>query len=173
MDGQPWRASRFAATLRRQLSRKHLGLLPVQDFEKPDRNFEPLAIPNAYDLGSAEDHLVADPVADNFLNFWNGRARQNTEAFRKVFHPVPDDSVKTWAEYSTFFERYFTHAEEVAEGKGGKGCAKYRWGHVVAENFSPGEQGVREVKDILSTIHGTLVSHKHCSNPSKLTSPGY
>jgi phospholipase D1/2 len=33
----------------------------------------------------------------------------------------------------------------------------YKWGHVVAENFSQGDQGIREVKEVLSTIKGTLV----------------
>ena len=113
--------------------------------------------PNAYDWGSPEDHLVADPLAPNFLNFWNGRARTNTEAFRKVFHAVPDDTVKTWNDYDNFYERYFHDASEVAGGKKPKGPSEYKWGHVVAENFSRGEQGVREVKDALSTIKGTLV----------------
>ena len=157
MDGRSWRASRFAGTLRRQLTRKHLGLLPVQDFRKQDRNFEPAGTPNAYDYGSPEDRLVEDPVADRFLNFWNGRARQNTLAFRKIFHAVPDDTVTSWPEYEEFYEKYFHDAEEVAEGKEKNSTRRYRWGHVVAEEFSPGEQGVREVKEMLSTIKGTLV----------------
>ncbi|KAK3061998.1 hypothetical protein LTS18_004090, partial [Coniosporium uncinatum] len=33
----------------------------------------------------------------------------------------------------------------------------YMWGHVVAEEFSPGAQGAREVKEVLSRIRGTLV----------------
>ena len=44
-----------------------------------------------------------------------------------------------------------------AGGKDGKRPSKYMWGHVVAENFSFGEQGVREVKDLLATVKGTLV----------------
>ncbi|KAL9118065.1 MAG: hypothetical protein Q9187_005394 [Circinaria calcarea] len=158
MNGRPWEASKFAATLRRQLFRKHLGLIPSQDMEWPDPNFEPIGVPNIYDFGSAEDLAVADPLSDKFLNFWNGRAKQNTEAFGKIFHPVPHDDVRTWKDYDAFYERFFHEADQEVEGKEGtKVPAKYRWGHVVAENFSPGEQGVREMKDLLSTVKGTLV----------------
>ena len=158
MNGQPWKAAKFAATLRRQLCRKHLGLIPPQDMERPDQNFEPLDVPNIYDFGTAEDGAVEDPLSDHFLNLWNGRARQNTEAFGRIFHPVPHDSVRTWAEYDAFYEHFFKEADLEADGKAGaKKPAKYRWGHVVAENFAPGEAGLKEMKDLLSTIKGTLV----------------
>jgi phospholipase D1/2 len=62
MDGQPFQASKFATTLRRYLFRKHLGLLRPQDMRKPDGHFIPAPAANDYDLGSAEDKLVADPV---------------------------------------------------------------------------------------------------------------
>lgn len=160
MNGQPWRASKFAATLRRQLFRKHLGLLVPQNMEAPNQNFEPIGVPNMYDFGSAEDGAVADPLSDAFLNLWNARARQNTEAFGKIFHPVPHDSVRNWKDYDAFYEKFFHEADAEAGGKDGnknKKAAKYQWGHVVTENFSPGPQGVKEVKDLLSTIRGTVV----------------
>ena len=158
MNGEPWCASKFAATFRRQLFRKHLGLLVPQNMEAPDQNFEPVGVPNVYDFGSAEDRAVMDPLSDSFLNLWNSRARQNSEAFSKIFHPVPHDSVRTWKDYDAFYEKFFHEADEEAEGKDGKKKpAKYQWGHVVAENFSPGPQGVKEVKDLLSTIRGTIV----------------
>ncbi len=158
MNGQPYRAAKFAATLRRQLFRKHLGLIPPQDMGRPDQNFEPVGVPNVYEFGSAEDQAVMDPLSDTFLNFWNFRARTNTEAFGRIFHAVPHDSVITWKDYAAFYKKFFHEAGEEAKGKTGeKKPAKYQWGHVVEENFSPGEQGVREVKDLLSTIKGTLV----------------
>lgn len=158
MNGSPYRASKFAATLRRQLFRKHLGLLPPQNMERPDENFEPVGIPNVYDLGSAEDQAVMDPLSDSFLNLWNARARQNTSAFGRVFHPVPHDDVRTWNDYNTFYEQFFREADKEADGKTGqKKPAKYQWGHVVREKFKEGEEGVKEVKEILSTIRGTLV----------------
>ena len=96
MAGQPWRAKKFAASLRREIFRKHIGLLPPQDMENPNANFHPVGDPNVYDWGSREDHAVADPLSESFLGLWKTTARNNTEAFRKLFHPVPDDTVKNW-----------------------------------------------------------------------------
>lgn len=157
MNGQPWRATKYAATLRRQLFRKHLGLLPPQDFARPDQNFEPVGVPNAYDFGSAEDAAVVDPLSDEFLYLWNSCARQNTEVFGRVFHPVPHDAVRNWQQYDAFYEKFFHESDRVAQGKGSKIPPKYRWGHVVADSFSPGAEGAREVKDLLSGVRGTLV----------------
>ncbi|KAI4137927.1 MAG: hypothetical protein L6R39_007041 [Caloplaca ligustica] len=158
MNGKPWQATKFAATLRRQLFRKHLGLLRPQDVERPDANFEPIGVPNTYDFGSKEDRLVIDPLSDNFLNLWNGRAHQNTYAFGKIFHPVPHDDVRTWKDYEQFYGCFFSKAGKKPEGPDAKKMsAKYKWGHVVAENFSPGQPGVEEMKELLSTVKGTLV----------------
>jgi phospholipase D1/2 len=154
MDGQPWRASEFAASLRREIFRKHLGLLKPQDMERPNANYEPVGIPNQYDWGSPEDRQVVDPLSDEFWNMWNWRAHTNTQAFGKVFHPVPTDEVKNWKQYDQYYSRFFGQDEKAKEEKK---PSLYKWGHVVAENFSPGEQGVREVKEILSTIKGNLV----------------
>jgi phospholipase D1/2 len=122
--------------------------------ERPDQNFEPVGVPNVYDWGSEEDREVADPLSDDFQNLWNWRARTNTEAFAKVFHPVPDDKVKNWKEYDEYYSRFFA---QDAKDKNNVKPSLYKWGHVVAENFSPGEQGIREVKEVLSTIKGNLV----------------
>ncbi len=152
MNGRPWKATKFAASLRRQIFRKHLGLLRPQGIDRPDENFEPIGIPNAYDWNSPEDQAVMDPTSDRFLSLWYGRAKTNTDAFGRVFHPVPYDGVRNWQQYQDFYSRFFK-----ADNKDPSKPSKYQWGHVVAENFSPGERGVREMKDILATIKGTLV----------------
>lgn len=154
MDGRPWRASEFAASLRREIFRKHLGLLKPQNMEHPDANFQPIGVPNQYDWGSHEDRQVVDPLSDDFQNLWNWRAHTNTQAFGKVFHPVPSDEVKNWKQYDSYYSRFFGQDQKAKENKK---PSMYKWGHVVAENFSEGEQGVREVKEVLSTIKGTLV----------------
>jgi phospholipase D1/2 len=158
MAGQPWRASQFAASLRRQLFRKHLGLLRPQDITRPDANFEQVGVPNAYDWGSPEDNLVTDPLSDTFLAFWNTRARTNTEVFRKAFRAVPDDEVHTWNDYKEFYEYYFHGADAPAAGKtpapGDKKPSRVAYGHVWRDDF-PG--GVRELKELLSRVKGTLV----------------
>ncbi|KAF2470091.1 phospholipase D/nuclease [Lindgomyces ingoldianus] len=152
MDGRPWRAAKFASSLRRQIFRKHLGLLKHQIMDHPDQNFEPIGVPNIYDWGSEEDRQVADPISDEFQSLWNWRAKTNTDAFARVFHPVPYDGVRSWKQYDEYYERFF-HEEE--NDKKEKKPSQYKWGHVVAENF--GQGGVREVKEVLSTIKGTLV----------------
>ena len=160
MAGQPWKAAKFAASLRRQIFRKHLGLLPPQDYTKPDNNFMPIGQePNLYDWGSREDHAVADPLAPSFMNLWKTTAHNNTEAFRRLFHAVPDDGVKTWKQYDEFYEKYFKSQEATKEKKESheKKPATWRLGHIVAENFSQGEQGLKEVEEVLSRVRGTLV----------------
>jgi phospholipase D1/2 len=155
INGQPFVASRFASSLRRQLFRKHLGLVRPQDFERQSRNFEPVGTPNDYDWGSPEDHLVSDPLSDTFLALWNSRARTNTEVFRKAFRAVPDDQVHSWNDYKEFYEYYFHGAEARAEGKDrGHAPPRVPYGHVVRQDF-PG--GVAELKDLLSNVKGTLV----------------
>lgn len=119
MDGVPYQASHFAATLRRQIFRKHLGLIPGQNLTDLDQNMEPVPVPNIYDFDSAEDRLVADPLSDHFWNWWNTTAKTNTEAFGKAFHPVPHDSVRNWKQYDEWWTRWFvpSKAEKVRVDK--------------------------------------------------------
>ncbi|KAI1838973.1 hypothetical protein CBS147337_698 [Penicillium roqueforti] len=158
MDGKPWTASRFASSLRRQLFRKHLGLLPPQDYERPDANFEPVGVPNNFDFDCPESKIVADPLADTAQSLWNSRAHTNTEVFRKVFHAVPDDTIRNWTEYKEFYEYYFHKTEVSPEGKEGSARpARFQWGHVVSDDFAPGAEGAKQVKELLSQVKGTLV----------------
>lgn len=183
MGGQPWTASHFAASLRRQLFRKHLGLLPDQRWDRPDDNSRPVnKAPNAYDWDSPADRLVADPMSDGFDELWRGTARTNTEVFSKAFHNVPNDVVRTWDDYDNFFSKYFiipgsdeekellekkqkeekgegeednkSEKSEDEEGDGEHKPAKVPYGHVVREEF-PG--GVGELKEWLGRVRGTLV----------------
>ncbi|CAG7959926.1 unnamed protein product [Penicillium nalgiovense] len=158
MNGKPWTASRFASSLRRQLFRKHLGLLPPQDYQRPDANFEPVGVPNQFDFGCPESKVVADPLSDTVQSLWNLRAHTNTEVFRKVFHAVPDDSVRNWAEYKEFYEYYFRATGKSSEDmKGSVRPARFQWGHVVCDDFAPGAEGAKQVKELLSQVKGTLV----------------
>ncbi|KIW97916.1 uncharacterized protein Z519_01500 [Cladophialophora bantiana CBS 173.52] len=159
MNGQPYQASGFAASLRRQLARKHLGLIRPQHFFRPDPNFEPVGVPNAYDWGSPEDNVVADPLSDTFQALWNSRARTNTEVFRKAFRAIPDDYVNTWADYKEFYEYFYNHADVQAQGKPSKLPPRVEYGHVVRADF-PG--GVTELKELLSQVKGTLVEMPLC-----------
>lgn len=157
MNGQPWTASRFATSLRRELFRKHLGLLPAQDYQRPDANFEPVGIPNQFDLDCPESKIVADPLSDTLQSLWNSRAHTNADVFRKVFHAVPDDTVRNWATYKEYFEFYFHKADREGDGKQFSQPARYQWGHVVRDDFAPGAAGASQVKELLSQVKGTLV----------------
>ncbi|KAK5947542.1 hypothetical protein PMZ80_001695 [Knufia obscura] len=160
MAGRPWQASRFAASLRRQLFKKHLGLLRPQDAQQPDGNFMPIGVPNAYEWGTPEDNIVSDPLSDAFQSLWNTRARTNTEVYRKAFRAVPDDTVKNWKEYKEFYEYYFAKSDAKSGGKDeNKKPARVEYGHVVKSDF-PG--GVKELKDLLSQVKGTLVEMPLC-----------
>ncbi|KAF3939335.1 hypothetical protein ABW19_dt0203903 [Dactylella cylindrospora] len=153
MNGRPYVASHFAATLRRYLFRKHLGLIPAQASDYLDPNMLPVPEPNVYDFDSEEDKLVMDPLSDNFWNFWNATAKRNTEAFDKVFHAVPTDNVLNWEDYDKYFGQYF-HPSGTKENPI---PPKYPWGHVVKDNFPPGSEGARAVKSELARIRGSLV----------------
>lgn len=153
MDNVPFVASRYAASLRRQLMRKHLGLLPAQDPAKPDSSCTPInKDSNAYDWDSAADWLVRDPLSREFGNLWNRTAKGNTAVYEKAFHTVPADKVRNWEQYEDFFSKYFVSPSK--EGDEKQVPAKYEYGHVVKEEF-PG--GVAELKEELDKIRGTLV----------------
>ena len=154
MNGKPFSASKFAASLRRQLFRKHLGLLPFQEWTKPNANFFPInKDPNTYDWGSPADLLVRDVLSHPFSNLWDGTAKANTEVFAKAFHCVPADNVRNWKQYEEFFSKWFINPDAKGQFKA-EGKAKYKYGHVVKEEF-PG--GVDELKDWLDRVRGTLV----------------
>lgn len=153
MNGQPYTASKFAASLRRYIFRKHLGLIPDQRWDRPDQNWESVdRSPNWYDWGSPADLLVRDPLHSNFQNLWNNTARVNTETFSRAFHPVPNDHVRTWADYKTFFSKHFIIPGKKMTEEEKKGKVEY--GHIVREEFTG---GAWEVKEWLSRIRGSLV----------------
>jgi phospholipase D1/2 len=156
MNGKPFHASRFAASLRRQLFRKHLGLLVSQDCTRPDTNFTPVnQDPNAYDWGSPEDLMVKDPLSPAFENLWSSTAAKNTEIFEKVFRPVPTNAVRTWAEYQTYYAQYFVSPSPPRTKN--PLPAPYQYGHVFKKNFPEGPQGAKAVKECLAGVRGNLV----------------
>ena len=69
MNGQNYKASLFARSLRINLSKEHLGINDDND------NF----------------NLLIDPLSDNVWKFINDTAKVNTETYREVFNCYPDD----------------------------------------------------------------------------------
>ena len=157
MDGKPYMAARFAATLRRSLYRgkfefhdsflgafqftihlpEHLGLIPPQLCESRNeevtKQMQPAPIPNDYELGTEEDQLVADPLADSTLELFDSTAKKNRAIFTEVFRPVPSNLVRDYKSYEVRFAvlsselvlytlgtyeilNFFTHAELRPEG---------------------------------------------------------
>lgn len=156
MNGVAYRASAFAASLRRYIFRKHLGLVPHQRVDAPDGNWTSVEKgPNEYDWGSRADRLVADPLSGEFRRLWDETARTNTEVFDRAFHCVPTDKVRTWEAYDEFFSKHFFDplAERSADQKKADE-GKVPYGHVVRGEF-PG--GAAELKEWLGRVRGTLV----------------
>lgn len=155
MNGQQFKAAPFAASLRRQIFRKHLGLLPPQDWTKPTANFVPInKDPNIYDWNSTSDVLVQDPLSTDFETLWNSTAKTNTDVFAKAFHCVPDNRVHNWDQYDEFYSKYFVSPDKNGKYTHPPEGGKYQYGHVIREEF-PG--GVKELKEELVKVKGTLV----------------
>ncbi|KAH0555736.1 hypothetical protein GP486_006318 [Trichoglossum hirsutum] len=103
MDGQPYAAGYHAATLRRFLWREHLGLLPPQDLNgNNDANAQPPGDCDNAVYEGEEYEYVADPLGDQLWELWTGYATRNTDIFRDLFHADPDDSIKSFDDYSKF-----------------------------------------------------------------------
>ncbi|KAL3490452.1 hypothetical protein BJX62DRAFT_207184 [Aspergillus germanicus] len=136
MDGKPYKAARLAATLRRQLWREHLGLLPAQDYDASKHpNAQPPNVSMNEILEGPENDFVADPMNDDLWNTWTGQATVNTDIYRQLFRTDPDDNVRTFEDY----DRY--------RAKDG-----YKLGHLY-DPFVP----VKEVREKLDKIKGHLV----------------
>ncbi|SAM04497.1 hypothetical protein [Absidia glauca] len=136
INGKDYEVSRFATQLRRKLWKEHLGLLKDKPSDKVNNDMLPLPIPQLDTLQSRADKLVQDPLNDETLELWQSTSTKNTEAFRHVFHCVPDDNVTTWEEYHAFYPD----------------PEKTEIGHV----YDP-EMPVDEIVDTLSTVRGHLV----------------
>lgn len=106
MDGRPYKAGRHAATLRRQLWREHLGLLPAQDYNAATHpNAQPPDVSLNQILEGEENDFVADPLSDELWDTWTERATTNTEVYRTLFRADPDDHIKTFEDYEMFRPR--------------------------------------------------------------------
>lgn len=68
-------------------------MLKETDHEKVTTFSSPPPLPFDEQELTKDDHLVLDPVSDEFYyDVWKKTATVNTDAFRTVFHCVPDDN---------------------------------------------------------------------------------
>ncbi|KAH9940163.1 phospholipase D/nuclease [Epithele typhae] len=135
MNGEPYTAARFAATLRRKLYREHLGLIHPQlctTHSEPDSFMRAAPHPNPDETQLDEDRQVADPLAEDTVNLWNNTARQNREIFTEIFRPVPTNLIRKWKDYDNYVPNVMT-------------------GHVVPE------VPLQRIKDRLAAVRGALV----------------
>ncbi|TFK51187.1 phospholipase D/nuclease [Heliocybe sulcata] len=136
MDGKPYMAARFAASLRRKLFREHLGLIRPQlceDREEEVTSFmRPAPNPNEDEMDLEEDQRVADPLSEEVQNLWNDTARKNREIFTELFRPVPTNLVRDWKAYENY-------------------VPKVKIGHVIPDI------PLQQVKERLSNVRGALV----------------
>ena len=155
ISGVPCKVSRFASSLRRQIFRKHLGLLPDQRWDQPSPNSYPITdCRNEYDWDCADDFLVRDPLSPVFVNLWASTAKSNTEIYRRAFHCVPDDTVRSWADYDEFFSKHFDMPAFKKGSQKPSAKRKTDYGHVVKSEFSG---GAKELKAWLGNIRGSIV----------------
>lgn len=156
MDGKPYTAAHFAATLRRRLWREHLGLLPPQDHDATnDPNAQPPSESSLNDLlPGREDEFVADPLSDKLWQTWTEQATTNTEVFRELFHADPDDSIRNFDDYEAFLPperhiRYDLLENDTASGSGGMDEIARTDDHenaAVAEGRGDGDDNTRDIK---------------------------
>ncbi|KAL4803185.1 hypothetical protein BDV18DRAFT_44377 [Aspergillus unguis] len=136
MDGKPYKAARLAATLRRQLWREHLGLLPAQEYDaSKSPNAQPPTVCMNEILEGPENDFVTDPLNDELWSTWTGQATVNTDIYRQLFRTDPDDNIKTFEEYDQY------------RAKDG-----YKLGHLY-DPYIP----AKEVREKLDKIKGHLV----------------
>jgi len=136
MNGRPYAAAKFAATLRRKLYREHLGLMEPQNCDLETRgvtNFmRPAPHPIENESHLAEDRAVADPLSDETIQLWENTARKNREVFTELFRPVPTNLVRSKDAYKGYLPNV-------------------KSGHVVPD------MPLQRVKDRLSEVRGHLV----------------
>lgn len=108
MAGKPWKAGRFAHSLRVRLMREHAGL-NLDELDSIEGSLQPGNLFFQHMRGP--DHRArltgstisscgfTDPLDKCFVTQWLGIARENTRIFREVFHCQPDDEVRDWEDY--------------------------------------------------------------------------
>lgn len=120
MDGQPTQVSQFATSLRRQLWREHLGMLPHKEHDaEGDDNARPPPIKNVVEKDEHWD-FTEDPLNDDLWKVWTQRATTNTRVYREMFHGMlsahvllnrhllislladPDNYVKNFDDYDKY-----------------------------------------------------------------------
>ncbi|KAJ1678917.1 hypothetical protein EV182_003090, partial [Spiromyces aspiralis] len=142
MDGKPYKAAKFAYSLRAQLCREHLGAM--EGTNQKDLVLEQFDGKPPVDMRMTQSDVeyikhvnrtVIDPLSDEFAKLWWGVANTNAEVYRDVFHCIPDNNIRNYGQYHKFVP-----SPSVPRG------------HAVLEGTS-----IPEVLTKLKKVHGHLV----------------
>lgn len=113
INGELVKVAKCASSLRRELIRKHLGLVQPQtliddlgDTFRPAMS--PIPAPYEYDFGSEADQFVEDPLSDSLWDYIESTAEQNAEIFEELFNCYPTNKVKNWKQYKEYTNEVFS-----------------------------------------------------------------
>ncbi|KAG0179127.1 hypothetical protein DFQ29_002490 [Apophysomyces sp. BC1021] len=139
MNGQPYKAAKFALTLRMQLFREHLGLLSGSHDRSKGKSSTAECAEQQYST------FEMDPLHDDFFfNQWDNIAKKNTQIYRSLFRCVPDD---TGANMSHAVLTFDAHRKFVPDP------TRVHPGHIA----HPWRMTNEEIQAKLSDIRGHLV----------------
>ncbi|KAF9910454.1 Phospholipase D1 [Linnemannia zychae] len=150
MNGIPYKVSRFAHTLRMNLMTEHLGL--SSGHEHGETMSPTSSSPNFSVLD------FVDPVHPAFFDeIWKHHAHSNTLIFREMFKCIPDNTVKTWSQYTNFNAQSNVEDPRMKEERTLKDRAMNKiLGPTLAEHFtSTGDDSGEEDEDD-ETPRGTM-----------------
>jgi phospholipase D1/2 len=79
----------------------------ISSAESPVTSFmRPAPIPNdatdVYDRGQnrqMDPAVIFDPLSNKFQKLWDDVAKKNRSVYTEVFRSIPNDAVKSWADY--------------------------------------------------------------------------
>ncbi|KAG0370022.1 Phospholipase D1 [Mortierella sp. AD032] len=150
MNGVPYKVSRFAHTLRMNLMTEHLGLSSGHDHGEtvsPHSSSPPFSVLD-----------FVDPVHPAFFEeIWKHYAQSNTHIFREMFKCIPDNTVKTWQQYTKFNAQSNVEDPRMKEERTLKDRAMNKiLGPTLAEHFTSAGYDSGEEDEDEETLHGTV-----------------
>lgn len=130
MNGTPYKVSRFAHTLRMNLMTEHLGLCSGHDHNgslSPNSSNPPFSLLD-----------FVDPVHPAFFEeIWKHYAHANTLIFREMFKCIPDNTVRSWSDYTKFNDQSNIEDPRIKEERTLKDRAMNKiLGPTLAEHFT-------------------------------------
>lgn len=161
MNGAPYKVSRFAHTLRMNLMTEHLGLCSGHDHSgnlSPNSSNPPFSVLD-----------FVDPVHPAFFEeIWKHYAQSNTLIFREMFKCIPDNTVKTWSDYTKFNAQSNVEDPRMKEERTLKDRAMNKiLGPTLAEHFTTAGDDSGEEDEDEDTLHRPLRKNREADRAAK------